>query len=245
MPGSPLPRGRLTPRLTVLLLALPLAGTAALSDTRVLLDHGRVSIHSESAPLSDVLSRFAQATGAEVVYEATRPRQLVSVVIEAASAAEAIARLLEGQGLNYTLRLDPTGRNVEMLVVSGSTSAAAAPAGAARAPRPAAPPPPEEAFELLPEEDEEPPVPAAFEAPEPGSPAGHSAEEGVSPGFAPPFAGTAPGTAPATEGTGQAEPSGPPTAEPGQPRPPVPASYPAGPPPSPVYPGPASYPGGE
>jgi hypothetical protein len=214
----------------------------------VLLEHGRVSIHSQSAPLAEVLSRFAQATGAEVVYEAARPRQLVSVVIEAASPAEAIAQLLEGQGLNYALRLDPTGRNVEMLVVSGSASPATAPAGTSRNPRASAPPAPQEAYEALPEDLEEPPVPDPTEALEPGVPAGTPAGDMMGPALAVPFAGPAPGAAPGAEVSGPSTPSGLPAPEPGQPQPPAVASYPGAapvgaPPPSPpVYPGPASYP---
>jgi hypothetical protein len=242
-------RGRLVFRLSVpWLLTLPLASGAALSDARVLLDHGRVTIRSQSAPLADVLSRFAQATGAEVVYDATRPRQLVSVLIEAASPAEAIVQLLEGQGLNYTLRLDSTGRNVEMLVVS--VSAAAASAAATRAPRPSAPPQPEEAYEAPAEDAEEPLAGDRAQALEPGVPAGTpSPDETIGPAFAAPFAGLAPGGAPGAEPSSPSAPSGSPA--PAQPQPPAVASYPGRAPvgaplPSPpVYPGPASYPGGE
>jgi len=242
-------RGRLVIRLTALLLALPLAGGAARSDTRVLLDHGRVSIHSESAPLADILTRFAQATGAKVVYEAARPRQLVSVVIDAGSAAEAIAMLLEGQGLNYVLRLDPTGHNVEMLLVTGSAGPPAASAGATRAPRSPPAPPPEEMDEVSPGEADAPFAPGAAEAQDPSVPPGTSPEDAMNPALAAPWPGAAPGTAPGLEPSNPEAPSGSAAPQPGQPQPPAPASYPGGAPgsppvpPPPVYPGPASYPG--
>jgi hypothetical protein len=227
---------------------MPLGGGAALTDTRVLLDHGRVSIRSESAPLADILTRFAQATGAEVVYEAARPRQLVSVVIEAASPAEAIARLLEGQGLDYALRLDPTGRNVEMLILAGAASPAAAPAGPGRSLRASPPafPPPEELDEVEPAEFDAPPAPEANEGPEP------SASPGMLPGDlmipAPGLPGAVPRAPAGAELSSPASPSGSVAPEPGQPQPPAVASYPGGVPGSPplpsppVYPGPASYP---
>jgi hypothetical protein len=242
-------RRRVLLRLAVLLLALPLVGGAALSDARVHLDNGRVSIHSRSAPLSEVLARFAQATGAEVVYEATRPRQLVTVVIDEASPAEAIARLLEGQGLNYALRLDRTGRNVELLVVSGSGGPSTAGAGAG-APRASAPPRGEEPFEATAEDAEEPFAPDAVEDREAVAPAPASTDDGTRPPPTAPFGGSAPGSTPGPDpasSPGGAAPSSFPAPEPAPPQPPAAASYPAAPavPPPPVYPGPASYPRGE
>jgi hypothetical protein len=240
-------RVRLVVRLTVLgFLALPLAGRAALSDARVLLDHGRVTIHSQSAPLADILTRFAQATGAEVVYEAARPRQLMSVAIDATSPAEAIAQLLEGQGLNYALRLDPTGTKVEMLVVTGSGGPVAAAAGASRGARRSPTTIPDETYEETPAEDDAGPLPDAAEFAEPPAPTDVPMEESLSPGLVP-YTGAAP-TAPAGVETPPDPGTGTSGAEPGSPRPPSPASYPAGAPvvapvpTPPVFPGPASYP---
>ena len=201
MPDVPVARVRLVIRLTALLLALPLAGGAARSDTRVLLDPGRVSIHSESAPLAEVLSRFAEATGAKIVYETARPRQLVSVVIEASSAAEAITRLLEGQGLNYVLRLDPTGQNVEMLVVTGSAAPPAAAGGASRTSRAPAAPPPEEMDEAPPGEVDQTFAPDAAEGQDPSMPP----EDAMNPGLMAPWPGAVPGAPP---GLGAVEPGG-------------------------------------
>jgi hypothetical protein len=252
---------RVALQLSALLLVLPLlAGGEARPGARVLLlDHGRVGIQSESAPLADILTRFAQVTGAEVVYEAARPRQLVSVAIEAGSPAEAITRLLEGQGLNYALRLDPTGKNVEMLVVTGSASSPAAAAGTTRAPRsfPPAAPSLEEATEFPSADVDQPFAPdVAPEGQEASAPPATSPDEpmnpALNPGLGPPWPGAAPGVGP---GGGSSNPestsgapttSASPTPEPGQPQVPGAASYPGSPvspqvPPRPVYPGPASY----
>jgi hypothetical protein len=194
--------------------------------------------------LADILTRFAQATGAEVVYEAPRPRQLVSVVIEAASPAEAITRLLEGQGLNYALRLDHTGRNVEMLILTGAASPAAAPAAAARSPRASPPtfPPPEELDEIEPAEVEMPLAPEAAESPGPTESPGPVPADLMNPALGLPSA--LPGAPTGGESFSAVPPSGYVAPEPGQPQPPAAASYPGSPPlPSPpVYPGPTSYP---
>jgi hypothetical protein len=201
-----------------LALALSLLAARSQPQIDVTLRDNRVVVRATAAPLADVLTRFAQATGAVIVYEGARPRQLVTVVIEAASPAEAVARLLEGQGLNYVVRLDPTGKVVEQLVIAGSVSPAPPPAGAARNPR-AGPPvfrPPEE------EEPSEPaeidvPVAPEMPGPEPSSPETPSG--------------------PAAPEPGQPQPPGPasyPEAVPENPAAPQP----------PVFPGPASYPGG-
>lgn len=197
-----------------LALALSLMAAPPASDLQVTLKEGRVVLRATRAPLVEVLSRLATATGTKVVYETARPRQPVTLVIEAATVAEAITRLLEGQGLNYVLRLDPGGRNVEMLLILGTSGAPAA-ATATRQPRPGFTPsrPPEEeppAEELAPDEAEPPPDEAAEPFPPPGPEA----------------------------------PGGSPGPQPTEPQPPGPASYPetAPPPTQPTYPGPASYP---
>ncbi len=197
-------------------LTLSLLAAQSQPEIQVSLRDGRVVIRAARAPLAEVLKRFAEATGTEVVYEAARPRQLVSVAIEGGSAAEALVHLLEGQGLNYVLRLDPTGKIVEMLVVVGSPSPAPAPAGADRTPRggPPAPPAPEQE---QPEEPESEPPPEAI----------------IPPGQEPQTPETPPGTAaPAPE---QPQPPGPASYPGGTPWPPPP-------PQAPVPPGPASYP---
>jgi hypothetical protein len=224
-----------------LALALSLLAARSQSDIDVTLRDSRVVVRAVGAPLADILTRFAQATGAKVVYEAARPQQLVSVVIEAGSAAEAMGQLLEGQGLNYALRLDPTGQNVEMLVITGSVNPAAAPAGAARTPR-SPKPSPEEVYEVPPGEVDQPFAP---EGQDPSAPPGTSAEDATNPALAAPWPGAAPGAPGGMEPSSPVAPSGSVAPEPGQPQPPAPASYPGSPPvpPPPVYPGPASYPG--
>lgn len=232
-----------------LALALSLLAAPSQSGLEVTLRDSRVVVRAVGAPLADVLTRFAQATGAEIVYEGARPRQLVTVVIEAGSPAEAVAQLLEGQGLNYALRLDPTGKNVEMLVITGSTSPPAT-AGATRTPRSSPP-----AFRAPVEEEaepggaDEPFAPDAAAGLDPSSLPGTPPDDTANPAVGAPWP-VAPGVPPGQQPSHPEAPSGSPAPQPGQPQPPAPASYPGavptGPPlpTPPVYPGPASYPPG-
>lgn len=110
----------------LLALVALLSGRGMLSGTDVRVDGDRVIVQATSVPLTDVLSRFSQATGAKIVYDSAKPRQLVTVEIHAASQAEAISQLLEGQGLSYAVRLDPTGRSVDMLFLMGKGQPATA-----------------------------------------------------------------------------------------------------------------------
>jgi hypothetical protein len=200
-------------------------GGSARSDTRIVLDGGRVSIHAESTPLAEILGRFAKATGAEIVFESTQPRQILSVGIEADSEVDALVRLLEGQGVNYAVRLDPTGREIEMLVINAKAGLAAAAASPTRTPR--TPPP----MERSPEDIDQTPTfaPDVVEEPEP-SPSGNVPERVINPVWSPsqpepPGAASYPGTI-AAPGTA-----------------PSPSSSPSARPDSPAYPGRASYPG--
>jgi hypothetical protein len=220
-------------RLALALLLLPARSQPEI-DVRLLEDS--VVVRAVRAPLDDVLTRFAQATGADIVYDPARPRQLVTLTIEARTAAEAVEKLLEGQGLNYVVRLDPSGRKVEMLVVVGGARPSFA---AGRTGRPGSPPPAEE--EAEPGEVEEPFAPGEDLAPPPALPVEGATQSGggaASPG--------APGGAIGPEPSSPESPGYEPP-PPEQPQPPAPASYPGAGPPSPappVYPGPASYPPG-
>jgi hypothetical protein len=159
--------------LPLLLIAAPEAGAGVV--VKEAKTKGQVDVAATAAPLSDVLDRLARQTGMEIVYEGTRPRQLVTLSLAGRSPAEAVASILEGQGLNYALLMDATATRVEKLLVTGQT-----PPGARAASRPSHPPPrvrqlapPEDDFEGddLADEAEpvDPPSPALLAAP-PGLP---------------------------------------------------------------------------
>ena len=219
--------------------ALWLAAASSSSEVEVAVRGDRVVVHAVAAPLVEVLTRFARATGAEVVYEAARPRQLVSIHIEGETAGEALTQLLEGQGVNYALRLDSGGRKVEMLVVTGTGGtevASATPRGSRRPVPTPEPPPADENDGFLPDEAQ-PFAPDAVDGPPLPEPSGSAPADAVG-GVAPaPWSGTPEGA------TGTQPPVGAPvdSSAPSRPEPPLPASYP-GVPGRPVFPGPASYP---
>lgn len=212
-----MPFGRLA---LVLPFIVFLADPSSRSAVRV--ERGRVIVHAAGAPLAEVLSRFSQATGTKVVYSVARPRQLVSLDIDAASEAEALAQLLEGQELGYGLRLDKTGKHVEILLVTGKGGGVTPPAPASADAEPPEPPP-VEIEEAQPAEQQQEEAPAApAQEPAPGAP---------SLGGAPSFGGAPGGPAPVNPVIGgMGSPSGPGPFAPGVPSP---ASYPR----------PVSYPG--
>ena len=161
---------------------------------------GKVDVTATAAPLAEVLDHLARQTGMKIVYEGPAPRQLVTLSLSDRSPADAIAAILEGQGLNYALVLDLTATKVDKLLVTGQS-----PTGTTS--RRAPPPPPRRALVRPPileeetqedadlEDDDAGAVPAAPDAPAP--PAGLPAIPGqpqARPTLPP---ATAPPTAPA------------------------------------------------
>jgi hypothetical protein len=106
-----------------------LGASAAGAEVMVRVSGDRVDVRATAAPLADVLDRLARQTGMAVVYEAPPPRQLVTIAFEGRSPTEAVLSLLEGQGLNYALVADPTGRRVATLVLSGTAGSGTLTAG--------------------------------------------------------------------------------------------------------------------
>lgn len=226
---------RHTSRGLVLVLALAPALCAASQPVVTLGPAGEVSVEASLAPVGDVLERFARVTGAQLTWDGAPPRQLVTLRVQAPSAAAALAAILEGQALDYALALDATGTRVTTLIVgsqaTGSRSAAGPASGSASTspgPRldPRRPPPQREA-EPEPEPPSEPeaenealedPPPEALAA---GNRRGNPADrEGAG---ATPSPEAAPTPVPFGPVPPQRFPTSPfnPLARPGQPAPPV------------------------
>jgi hypothetical protein len=115
----------------------------------------RVSLHAVSAPVSEILDRFARQTGMQLTYDAARPRQPLTATLENRTPAEAILSLLEGLGLNYALVMDRSGARVEQLLILGTVAGAAAPARPTPPVAQRATPRVEEQNTFVEEEDEE------------------------------------------------------------------------------------------
>jgi hypothetical protein len=181
---------------------------------------GRVLIEAKAVSVAEVLDRLARATGMKVVYEGAPPSDRLTASIDASSETEAVSRLLEGLGLTYAFKLDPTGRRVETLLLTSQRTTA----------RSSSPAPARAVNQYVPEEPEQEPI-DTMESPTDAAP--------DPTGMAP----DTPGMDPVTGGYLVA-PDAAPAAEPQSPYP-APASYPSSPfnptfPPT--FPAPASYP---
>jgi hypothetical protein len=138
---------------TLRLLPLVFAACASPASAAVAVQavEGKVDVTATAAPLAEVLDHLARQTGMKIVYEGPAPRQLVTLSLSDRSPAEAVAAILEGQGLNYALILDVTATKVDKLLVTGQS-----PTGFTS--RRAPPPPPRRALvrpPILDEEDQE------------------------------------------------------------------------------------------
>jgi hypothetical protein len=222
-------------RLWNFVLAVALAPLCASSQPVVTLGPaGEVSVEASLAPIGDVLERFARVTGAQLSWDGTAPRQLVTLRVQAPSAAAALAAILEGQALNYAVALDATGARVTTLIVgtqatgshplAGRSASGSAPTSTAPRGDPRRPPPQQEAEPEPEAESENEAAPEDLTPPEalaPGSRRGERPDR-EGPGAAP-SPESAPTPQPLGPATPQRYPTSPfnPQARPWQPAPPV------------------------
>ena len=113
-----------------LALAAVLAARPGAAQTEVRRVGDKLDVKATAAPVSEVLDRIARETGMKVTYDGPPPRARVSVTLTGVTPAHAVLAVLEGQGLNYALRMDPRAVRIETLLMVASTGAA----GAASAP---------------------------------------------------------------------------------------------------------------
>lgn len=64
----------------------------------------------------------------KVVYQGDRPTRLITVTLEGLPESEAVRRILEGLGVGYLFKTDPSRRRVETLIIHGSTGPVPTPA---------------------------------------------------------------------------------------------------------------------
>jgi hypothetical protein len=108
-------------KVAVLTLAVVLAARFGAAQTEVRRVGDTLDVRATAAPVSEVLDRIARETGMKVTYDGSPPRARVSVTLTGVTPAQAVLRVLEGQGLNYALRMDPRAVRVEaLLMVAGS-----------------------------------------------------------------------------------------------------------------------------
>jgi hypothetical protein len=122
----------------------------------------KLDVRATAAPISEVLDRIARETGMKVTYDGAPPRARVSVTLTGVTPAQAVLAVLEGQGLNYALRMDPRAVRIEtLLMVAGSGAGAPVPAA-----RPQPGPRPIDREPDITEPEEEAPSEAPVPAPE-------------------------------------------------------------------------------
>jgi hypothetical protein len=145
----------------VALLAL-LAARPAAPDTEVRKAGEKLDVRANGAPVSEVLDRIARETGMKVTYDGAPPRARITVTLSGVTPAQAVLAVLEGQGLNYALRMDPRAVRIEtLLLVAGSGAGASVPAA-----RPQPGPRPIDREPDVAEPEEEAPSEAPAPAPE-------------------------------------------------------------------------------
>jgi hypothetical protein len=146
-----------------LTLAVVLAARSGGTETEVRKAAGdRLDVRATAAPVSEVLDRIARETGMKVTYDGAPPRARVSVTLTAVTPAQAVLAVLEGQGLNYALRMDPKSVRIEtLLMVAGSGAGASVPSA-----RPQPGPRPIDREPDITEPEEEAPSEAPVPAPE-------------------------------------------------------------------------------
>jgi hypothetical protein len=184
-----------------LVLAVVLGARSGAAETEVRKAPGdKLDVRATAAPISEVLDRIARETGMKVTYDGAPPRARVSVTLTGVTPAQAVLAVLDGQGLNYALRMDPRAVRIEtLLMVAGSGSGASVPAA-----RPQPGPRPIDREPDVAEPDEEAPSEAPVPAPEerrpfpfPGGPPPSGPAMPLALPTPPPVAPGAPGASPA------------------------------------------------
>jgi hypothetical protein len=127
-----------------------------------------VDIRAQRVPLQQVLDNLSQKTGMKVIYDTEPPQEIVTLDLRDMGMRGALMQLLQGHGLTYAVRMDPTGTRVETLLLTHGGG------GALKA---APPPPPQmmmqeqaeqqEYYEEMAEPNEPPPPPEPTPPPTP------------------------------------------------------------------------------
>jgi hypothetical protein len=111
-----------------LALAAVLAARAGAAQTEVRRAGDHIDVRANASPISEVLDRIAHETGMKVTYDGPPPRARISVALTGVTPAQAVLRVLEGQGLNYAMRMDPRAVRVETLLMVAASGAGSTPA---------------------------------------------------------------------------------------------------------------------
>ena len=117
-----------------LVLAVGLLGTTARADVKVSLKAGRMDILATKATVKEILDRVASVTGMKVIYDGPVPAKTITKSVPNRTPADALLGILEGEGINFAVILNPAGTQVETLLVTGPAKVKPPPAVLAGAP---------------------------------------------------------------------------------------------------------------
>jgi hypothetical protein len=138
-------------RVLGVVLAIGVWAGPAQGEVKVSLKAGRMDIVATRATVTEILDRVASVTGMKVIYDGPVPSKMITKSLPNRTPADAILGMLEGEGINFAVILNPAGTQVETLLVTGPSKVKPPPPAPAGAPNPdwnveveepPAPPPP-------------------------------------------------------------------------------------------------------
>lgn len=104
-------------------MLLPCSGVVRAAQPVVVSNASVTKITLTSASLAQTIDALARSADFKVTYEGPRPTaMLFNAEIDTPSVAETLARLLDGQNLNYGIVFDLTGKKVTLLMILGSAA---------------------------------------------------------------------------------------------------------------------------
>ncbi|MEO8499689.1 MAG: hypothetical protein ABI565_02150 [Vicinamibacteria bacterium] len=118
-----------------LAMVVPPGRPAQAAQPVILSSANSTKITVTAVSLTDTIDALARAAHFRVTYEGARPTgMLFNAEIDTPSVAGTLARLLEGQNLNYGIVFDLSGRQVTLLMILGPASKLGGVSGAGSAP---------------------------------------------------------------------------------------------------------------
>ena len=154
---------------------LLLAATPLRADVKVALKDGRMGIEAHKASVKEILDRVAGLTGMKVIYDGPLPTRSITKSVPDRTPADAVLGILEGEGINFAVILNPAGTQIETLLVTGPSKARPAPAG------PPGIPAPGDAGEWAVEGEQPPPPPPPPDQGLPPAPPGEEQKAAATP----------------------------------------------------------------
>jgi hypothetical protein len=115
---------------TAVVLATGLLAANAAADVKVTRHGTRMDIAVSKATVAEILDTISKETGMKVIFDGPRPPREITKSVADRTPADAVLGILEGEGLNFAVILNPAGTQIETLLVTGPAPVKPAPAGA-------------------------------------------------------------------------------------------------------------------